>query len=482
MRVVMAFAVNTLFNFIIGLMVAKFLGPEEYGRFALALAVAIVIQTALFDWVKLSATRLYSEKSRQFNPALRATLDVAFAVLAVGLAVAGMAIFFAGVEFKLSSGLIGLALAAAIANGLFDYHTALVRARFMDRDYAKLVIVKNLAAFGLTGGGAFFFGSAKMALMGACLSIAGSVVTVRRALHDPQSPPRAATKVAGASAMRYAMPIVAANVLYQLVPLFNRSVITDHHGFAEVGQFSLAYDIGVRIVSAIGSTLDVLLFQIAVAADEKHGVAEGKAQIARNMALVFAIVLPAVLGLWLVLPSVELLVVPEKFRGPFAHYLGLLMPGLFCYAMINYAINPVFQLAKRTAPLILAAVAAAGVNVALVFLLPRGGDASSIAMAQTAMSFTAFVALAMFALFTRPKLPSLHDIMTAMVGGAAMAAALAPMRAWPPGAATLAVQVATGVAIYGGIILAFDTAGLRAVLLARLRPRRAAAAQRHPML
>ena len=480
MRVVMAFAVNTLFNFIIGLMVAKFLGPEEYGRFALALAVAIVIQTALFDWVKLSATRLYSEKSRQFNPALRATLDVAFAVLAVGLAVAGMAIFFAGVEFKLSSGLIGLALAAAIANGLFDYHTALVRARFMDRDYAKLVIVKNLAAFGLTGGGAFFFGSAKMALMGACLSIAGSVVTVRRALHDPQSPPRAATKAAGASAMHYAMPIVAANVLYQLVPLFNRSVITDHHGFAEVGQFSLAYDIGVRIVSAIGSTLDVLLFQIAVAADEKHGVAEGKAQIARNMALVFAIVLPAVLGLWLVLPSVELLVVPEKFRGPFAHYLGLLLPGLFCYAMINYAINPVFQLAKRTAPLIAAAVAAAGVNVALVHLLPQGGDASSIAAAQAAMYFTAFAVLTIFALFTRPVWPDLHDIMTAMVGGAAMAAALAPMRSWPPGLATLAVQVAAGAAIYGGVVVAFDTAGLRRVLLARLRPRRAAL-QRHPM-
>ena len=55
MRVVFAFFVNTLFNFAIGLLVAKFLGPEQFGQFALALAVGMVIQTAAFDWIRLTA-------------------------------------------------------------------------------------------------------------------------------------------------------------------------------------------------------------------------------------------------------------------------------------------------------------------------------------------------------------------------------------------------------------------------------------------
>jgi hypothetical protein len=38
-RVLSAFLVNPLCNFGIGLIVAKFLGPAEYGRFALTLAV-----------------------------------------------------------------------------------------------------------------------------------------------------------------------------------------------------------------------------------------------------------------------------------------------------------------------------------------------------------------------------------------------------------------------------------------------------------
>ena len=48
MKVLVAFFTNTFFNFVIGLMVAKFLGPAEFGRFALALAVALVTQTIVF--------------------------------------------------------------------------------------------------------------------------------------------------------------------------------------------------------------------------------------------------------------------------------------------------------------------------------------------------------------------------------------------------------------------------------------------------
>ena len=44
-----------------------------------------------------------------------------------------------------------------------------------------------------------------------------------------------------------------------------------------------------RILSAIGSTLDVLLFQLAVRADENHGAERAGAQLADNMAVVLAV-------------------------------------------------------------------------------------------------------------------------------------------------------------------------------------------------
>src|ERR1700738_5114885 len=349
---------NILFSFAIGLLVAKFLGPQEYGRFALAYATAIFVQTGFFDWIRLGATRFYSERIRDEEPALRATLDFGFAIIAAGLAAGASLLLFTGIRFTLSYGLIALALGVAATNGLFDYHTALVRARFDHRLFTRLAFVKNTVAFALMGGGAFLFGSAKMTLIGTIVSLTGSVVTARAAMRDPASQPRLARLSIARSLTAYSLPIVGANLLYLAIPLANRSILAILDGFSETGQFSLAYDFGTKAIQAIGSALDIVLFQIAVATHELHGPSQARRQIARNMTIVIAMVLPACTGLWLTLPSIEQLAVPAAFRGHFDLLLPLMMTGLFSMAMIQYAINPVFQIEKKTAPLIAAALAA----------------------------------------------------------------------------------------------------------------------------
>ncbi len=332
MKVLAAFIVNVLFNFVVGLAVAKFLGPEEYGRFALALATAMAVQTAFFDWLRLGATRFYSETSRREDPALRATLDVCFGVILFGLVIGGATVAMLGVHFTLSRELIFLSMGVAVANGLFDFNTALVRARFHDQLYTRLVVVKNVLALGLTVGGAVFFRSAEATLIGGIVSISGSIITARAALNDPGADHRLAGWRNARMLMGYGLPIVAANLLYLTIPLANRSLAAIFYGFSETGQFSLAYDMGTKAVQAIGSTLDVLLFQIAVAAQERYGVGAARAQIASNMSVVIAMILPACTGIWLVLPSIQQLIVPVQYRGPFGDLLTLMMPGLFAFS------------------------------------------------------------------------------------------------------------------------------------------------------
>ncbi|MEJ0096626.1 MAG: lipopolysaccharide biosynthesis protein [Methylocella sp.] len=469
MTVFFAFFCNILFNFAVGLLVAKFLGPEEYGRFALAHATAIAVQTAFFDWIRLGATRFYSERIRRDEPALRATLDFGFAIIAVGLTVATSLLLLSGVTFTLSNGLILLAIGVAIANGLFDYYTALVRARFHDRLFARLVLVKNILSFSLMGGGAFWFGSAKMTLIGGIVSLSGSVITARAALRDPSSEARLARLPVAEALMRYSLPIVAANLLYLSIPLANRSIVAVLYGFSETGQFSLAYDFGTKAIQAIGSALDIALFQIAVATHELQGPKQARRQIGRNMTIVFAMVLPACTGIWLVLPSIEQLIVPEQFRGPFGELLPLMMTGLFCMAIIQYAINPIFQIQKKTMPLIAAALVACVVDPLLIIVLPRDADASSLAIAQAGALLAALLTLIGFASAARPKWPRARDVGVIILANAAMSAALLPMRDGQPGLTTLAVQIAVGVAIYALIVMSADVAGLRTITMSRLR-------------
>ncbi len=460
---------NILFNFAIGLLVAKFLGPEEYGRFALAYATAIFVQTGFFDWIRFGATRFYSARIRHEEPALRATLDFGFAIITAGLAAGASLLLFSGIRFTLSYGLIALALGAAAANGLFDYHTALVRARFDDRLFTRLVLVKNLVAFALMGGGAFLFGSAKMTLIGTIVSLGGSVVTARAALRDPASQPRLARLSIARSLMTYSLPIVGANLLYLAIPLANRSILAILDGFSETGQFSLAYDFGTKAIQAIGSALDIVLFQIAVATHELHGPFQARRQIARNMTIVIAMVLPACTGLWLTLPSIEQLAVPEAFRGHFDLLLPLMMTGLFCMAMIQFAINPVFQIEKKTAPLIVAALAACATDALLLLILPQDAGASSLAIAQAGAMLAALIVLIGFASRAKRQWPRPRDLAVTVFANALMSAIVLPMRGQEPGLTTLVEQIATGVAVYAVIVLGFDVAGLRGLTIARLR-------------
>ena len=479
MRVLAAFLVNTLCNFAIGLLVAKFLGPEEFGRFALALAVGLVMQTALFEWIRQSAIRFYSERSRVEEPDLRATLDLSFVAAAAIPSIVVVVAMLGGLRMPMPNALIGLAIAASITNGLFDYSTAMVRARFDDALYGRLVLAKNLAALVVTAGGAYVFRSATMALVGVCVSMAASVLLFRSRLSDADARPSLAHRAIARRCFLYATPIVVANFLYLTMPLVNRALITNWYGYAETGQFSLAYDIGTRVVAAIGSALDVLLFQLAVRLEERHGLDRGRDQVTRNMAVIFAILTPACAGVWLTLPSIERLVVPSEFRGPFLAYFEILLPGHFAFGLLCFAVTPAFLIAKRTLPMIFAAAVACATDVTLVAILPR--EASSVAVAQSAAMIAGLVALLLAAVASGSRLPLARDLLATLAGAATMILLVSPLRGLQPGVATLLVEIGAGLVVQVAFVLVFDIAGLRGVAFDVARALRSRVARAIPI-
>ena len=161
---------------------------------------------------------------------------------------------------------------------------------------------------------------------------------------------------------------------------------------------------------------------------------------------------------------------PVPYRGPFGQLLTLMMPGLFCFAMILYAINPIFQIAKRTAPLVAAAVVGCLADPAILFLLPHRTDASDLAVAQSGAFAAALVTLVAVACLSRPAWPRARDLAATALATLAMTAALLPLRSQPPGVLVLAAQVGGGVLVYAAMVAAFDIAGMRSLLLERSAP------------
>ena len=69
MTVLLPFVINSGLNFALGLLIAYFLGPAEFGRYAIGAALIVLLNTALLDWIRLSAVRFYSLKTRETQPA-----------------------------------------------------------------------------------------------------------------------------------------------------------------------------------------------------------------------------------------------------------------------------------------------------------------------------------------------------------------------------------------------------------------------------
>src|SRR5262245_41975549 len=98
MTIIATFFANAGLNFVLALIVAKCLGPDDFGRYAVAMAVAIVINTVLLEWLRLSATRFYSERVRTEEPGIRATLETGYGVITLALALVVVVIVLAEQE------------------------------------------------------------------------------------------------------------------------------------------------------------------------------------------------------------------------------------------------------------------------------------------------------------------------------------------------------------------------------------------------
>ncbi len=105
--------------------------------------------------------------------------------------------------------------------------------------------------------------------------------------------------------------------------------------------------------------------------------------MALNAATVFALLAPCAVGFWAVLPGAS----GSRRAGGLSRAVRdlqpRLMPGLFCLAMMSYAVNPAFQIRRRTLPVIAAALVGLGLNGIGLLTLPPVLGGIGVAWAQT---------------------------------------------------------------------------------------------------
>ena len=463
MRIVVTFLLNAGLNFAVGLVIASLLGPTSYGHFAVWASTGALLATGLFDWLRLSTARFYGDAQQQAAPALRPTLDATYMVF-IALLVGGGVVAVALPALGLTAALVGAVVFTAVANGAFDFRTALARARFRDRDYAVLVIGKGVLGLACAAAAALMTHEPVVVLAAqaggtllATLPVRGSLADRNRVKPEPQLVRRFAI---------YGLPVVAANVVFQSILLMNRSAAAATFGFAAAGHLSLATDVELRILLSVGAAVDVLLFQLAVRSESVGGQQAAAAQVRANIVHVTAVLLLLAIGFAATLPAFVALVVPAHFQDGFASLALVILPGMTLFCLGQFAINPVFQMAHRTAPIIAGALLSAAVDALGLALMPASAGPLGIAAIHSISLGLGVVLLTGLALTNPLVRPSLRDVLGLLAASVVTAAALWPLRALPSPMLVLAAAALVGPSTYGAMLLLVDVGDVRRHALA----------------
>lgn len=456
-----AFLASALIQFALGLVVAWLLGPSEFGFYALALAASVLIQTLLFEWLRLAATRFHhAGAGAGFGRALLRW----FALPAAVLVLVSLLLGLLGGERRVLLAIVPL---TALAAGFADLRAAMLRAEFESRAYALFLALRNGIALVVLPAAAALSGRAEPALGAFCVSMAiavGLLEWLRRGRGDLKARVDTSDVPSLSQLARYSAPIVATNLAYLGLFFLIRAGIAWAGGMAAAGQASLALDFTLKLFTTAGTAFDLLFFQLAVRDDRERGEAAGKVRIAGNAERLLMLIAPMVIGLAFVIARVEPYLVGPEFRGAFAGFVLGAVPGIAAYSLIQYGLHPAYQLRQETGHLPIAAAVAgfagsAALGIALVFHMP----------AMAILAVTVLVAM------TGAAVLLLRGVAAWVVPGRAfwlrLGAALALMSLilWTAsllgeGIATLAVMLIAGTAGYGTAVWMLNLGEIRALM------------------
>jgi N-acetylglucosaminyldiphosphoundecaprenol N-acetyl-beta-D-mannosaminyltransferase len=471
LRAVLGYAPSNLVPALVALativIFTRVLPPDEFGRYAVAQAVVLLVQALAFYGLQVATTRFYAARREAGSlPGLLATAYGCFAVLVV-LAVAGSALAIAllAPEPRLAAVLWAalplLALRGLVSINLAIHRSALAIGRHNLIECSQSLVGLVLAVLLVTVLGQGAVGIVLGLAGGSLLAAALDLGLPARHLRRPD--PAILREVA-----RFAAPLVLSYALGAVIAYGDRLFLERLAGADAVAIYAVAFGIVDRPVTLLFMAVTLAAFPLAVDRLEREGPAAARAQLQRNGALLLALAVPAAVGLACIAEPLATVVVGPDYRAGVAAILPWIAALALIQGLTAHYFGHAFHLANRTDLFVrLLAPAAVASLVLNPLLIPVWGLAGSLAAAfaaqGTALVLTAATARRVFPIGF-PVAQALRVALAAAVMALAIEAA-----ALPPTLLGLVLAILLGAGIYGAAVLLLDVAGIGTAILGRLR-------------
>lgn len=444
----------------------RVLSPEEYGRYTLVLAGALLIQTLIFTWLDAAVARHHARATARGR--LGGHLATAFSIYGA-LALASLVIFGGAIAFAPVSAEMKTVCAFALVSQVL--RAAMMLALETRRAEGEAVRFALLESFILSAGfglGVVFILAGGMGPAGPFAGVALACIVallidipvlLSKAKRDRAGPRRALRFFA------YGAPVAVSLVFEHLLSTGDRFVIAALMGEAATGAYAAGYGITDRSLNIIFIWLGMTAGPLAIKAFEHEGAEAARAVLRQAAGLMGLIAIPAAVGIALLSEPFARLLIAESLAGAAAPIMPLIALGAVLNGFMTYVFHESFVIGRQ--PRVMAGLMAGGavlnllLNLALIPLFGLFGAALATVLSYgLALVACAFAGRAIFPL----SLP-VEDWIKAGAASVVMAAGLMALPAPEAAFAHLASHIPAGVSIYALAALALDIAGCRSVFV-----------------
>jgi len=434
----------------------RLLTPDDFGKYALTIALSSLLSSVLFQWLTMGILR-FLPGNNSSRDSIVSTVIFSFIIIVVITAILGGFLYMIlPPSFYKSS--IPLCLILFWLLGLFEMTMQIVTSSFLPVRYGVLSILK--AVMSLLTGVLFIqkgYG-ANGPIFGIIIGITLATMFTRREWEGIAIKKVARTRIR--QFLTYGLPLTATFALSFIVSTSDRFLLNWYLGSSAAGLYAAGYDLAQQTLGMLMVIVSIASYPLVVQALELHGLSAAHGELRKQLAMLLAIAVPAAAGLAVCSRNIGEVFLGEAFRDS----ATIIIPWIALTTIISglkaYYLDLSFQLGHHTIGQVHVMLACALSNIAInLILIPFLGIKGALIGSTAAYSIGFLFSLAYGRrVFTLPA-PSIDSLKVLFATGIMVASLISIVHL--RGKVALAIQLLTGVTIYSSCCIVFDVLGLR---------------------
>lgn len=330
---------SSLIGVAMGVALPFFLAPREYAQFSLNLALVQLLSSVAFEWIRVSVLRL-SGGQQAGTPLLRLNLkslyiNIVLVLFMIGVILGMLAVWLSALLIP------ALVFAVASVQGAFDGRSAWARAKFDNAVLARATLVRPALSLTFVIGLAMATGSGTWAMTGMLVSypLASLVFRDKIAIRNSL---RALDRETSLSILHFgAMSAFGTNAA-MAVPVLLRMIIVALLGLSGAGGVLLAFDIGQRIFSTVGMSLNLLHFQTLLRAIDNDPIEVAIQKVRSALAIEAVLFVGIVTMITAAAGPIGKFLAPSRYEIDFSQHLPTFSVLMAILCLRQYAIDSLF--------------------------------------------------------------------------------------------------------------------------------------------